>query len=177
MIPALSFESMEEEVKNSFESIPNTIVGIMYARYDIDLVKKTIETCYQYWNTDSNKYFNIFWIGYGAYIFEGSKEIECLKGGCERYGIHFDLQKFGEFKNIIESRYGIEYKDNFEVIIVESTFGILKFENYLRINLEVEDKNLRSIIQTIINCGKNNTNLEATKEILQEKFEYISLAK
>jgi hypothetical protein len=177
MIPALSFEDLKYEIKKRYNSIHKQIVGIIYARYDISLVKSLIESSYKFWNEDSGDDFSIFWIGYGRYIFKENENIKCLKGGCEDKGIHFDISRFIEFKNKLESDYKIEYIDNFELLLVECEYGEINLQNYLRINLEVEEQHIRSLIQKIIFCAKNNYQLDQTENILKANFSNLRFQK
>ena len=170
MLPALSFEEMKNEIKKRYCSIQKQIVGIIYARYDITLVKSLIESSYKFWDEDSGKDFNIFWIGYGQYVFQENENIKCLKGGCEDKGIYFDISRFIEFKNKLESDYKIEYIDNFELLIVDCEYGELNLQKYLRINLEVEEQWIRSLIQKVIYCAKNHYQLEQTENTLKANF-------
>ena len=50
MIEALNFTRLQEEVRDRYEYNEQCIVGIIFARYDLQHVQRIIEENYLYWN-------------------------------------------------------------------------------------------------------------------------------
>ena len=68
MIEALNFTRLQEEVRDRYEYNEQCIVGIIFARYDLQHVQRIIEENYLYWNYNTKRYLDIFWAGYGEYL-------------------------------------------------------------------------------------------------------------
>lgn len=63
MIEALNFKRLQEEVHDRYEYNEQCIVGIIFARYDLQHVQRIIEENYLYWNYNTKRYLDIFWAG------------------------------------------------------------------------------------------------------------------
>lgn len=61
MIEALNFKRLQEEVHDRYEYNEQCIVGIIFARYDLQHVQRIIEENYLYWNYNTKRYLDIFW--------------------------------------------------------------------------------------------------------------------
>ena len=68
MVEALSLIKLQNRVRERYDYDEQRVVGIILARYDIRITKEIVDQCYQYWNLNSRKYFDVFWAGYGAYL-------------------------------------------------------------------------------------------------------------
>ena len=68
MEEALSLESLINRVNSKYEKDEQRVVGIMLARYDLKVTRTLVNECYQYWHKNTGNGFDIFWVGYGAYL-------------------------------------------------------------------------------------------------------------
>ena len=57
MIEALNFTRLQEEVRDRYEYNEQCIVGIIFARYDLQHVQRIIEENYLYWNYNTKIFF------------------------------------------------------------------------------------------------------------------------
>ena len=96
MIEALNFTRLQEEVRDRYEYNEQCIVGIIFARYDLQHVQRIIEENYLYWNYNTKRYLDIFWAGYGEYLCpndeSATKKILKFEGNDTR--IYYDLESF-----------------------------------------------------------------------------------
>lgn len=60
MVSALNKDEIERKIKDRYELGEKRIVGIMLARYQIDVIKKIVDENYLYWNSNTGKAFDIF---------------------------------------------------------------------------------------------------------------------
>ena len=68
MVEALSFNGLQNMVRKRYDHDEQRVVGIMLARYDMGIAREIVEQCYRYWDLNSQKYFDVFWAGYGMYL-------------------------------------------------------------------------------------------------------------
>ena len=64
MVEALSLIKLKNRIRERYDYDEQRVVGIILARYDIRITKEIVDQCYQYWNLNSRKYFDVFWAGY-----------------------------------------------------------------------------------------------------------------
>lgn len=114
MVEALNLNELERRVNKRYDYHEQRVVGIMLARYGLEITKEIIEQCYQYWNLNSGKILDIFWAGYGEYLSlsdeSPTKTILKYQGNTKR--AYFDLESFIEIKNIFNDVFGAKYKDH-----------------------------------------------------------------
>lgn len=138
MIPALSLEELDRKIRERYDFGEKRIIGIMLARYDISLVKNVMAECYQYWNYNSGREFDIFWPGYGEYLppdmqSENKKILE-FQGNSNR--VYFDINEYIISKKAINASKRIVYRDKFELLLVNYHHGHIHYNEYIRIDLE-----------------------------------------
>lgn len=168
MVTALSLEELDSKISEKYDFDERRIVGIMLARYDISLVKNVIVECYQYWNRNSGREFDVFWPGYGEYLSpdmqSDDKKILDFKGNSNR--IYFDMDAFIRSKRAINTSKRIVYRDKFELLLVNYHDGHLHYNENIRIDLE---KNLDEYY------GSIRTLMELITEECSSEYDVISL--
>lgn len=119
MIEALNFKRLQEEVHDRYEYNEQCIVGIIFARYDLQHVQRIIEENYLYWNYNTKRYLDIFWAGYGEYLCpndeSATKKILKFEGNDTR--IYYDLESFisvkEQFNHYLKDK--DKYKDKLQL--------------------------------------------------------------
>ena len=138
MVKALTLRKLQNEIQERYDLDEQRVVGIMLARYEIGITKEIVDQCYQYWNLNSRKYFDVFWAGYGAYLspYEESptKTILRFQGNDDR--VYFDLEAFIEIKNRFNVVFKSPYNDRLQLILVNYRNGRLRYNESLKIDLE-----------------------------------------
>lgn len=138
MVEALSLNELQNKIRERYDHDEQRVVGIMLARYDIGITTEIVDQCYQYWNLNSKKYFDVFWAGYGAYLSpsdeSATKTILKFRGNEKR--AYFDLEAFIEIKDQFNSVFKSPYRDRLQLILVNYRDGKLHFNESLKIDLE-----------------------------------------
>jgi hypothetical protein len=138
MVEALSLNELQNKIRERYDHDEQRVVGIMLARYDIGITTEIVDQCYQYWNLNSKKYFDVFWAGYGAYLSpsdeSATKTILKFMGNEKR--AYFDLEAFIEIKDQFNSVFKSPYRDRLQLILVNYRDGKLHFNESLKIDLE-----------------------------------------
>lgn len=156
MVEALSLNELQNRIQERYDYDEQRIVGIMLARYDIGITKEIVDQCYQYWNLNSRKYFDVFWAGYGAYLspYDESATKTILKFRGNKKRAYFDLEAFIEIKDQFNSVFKSPYRDRLQIILVNYRDGKLHFNESLKIDLEENlDANyakIREIMELVI---------------------------
>ena len=63
MIPTSDLSAITRKCKEKYGS-ESKVIGIMIARYSVREVKPIVDENYRYWNEQSGKNFDVFWLGY-----------------------------------------------------------------------------------------------------------------
>ena len=138
MIPSLTVHELHRRLSEKYSGGERRIIGIMIGRYDISLVKDIVFECYRYWHKNAGREFDVFWPGYGEYLFpenEGlDKQVLNFYGNDTR--VYFDLNAFIEFKKKLKKECGYYYNDKFELLLVNFYENKLRYNEYIRIDLE-----------------------------------------
>ena len=138
MVEALSLNELQNKIRERYDHDEQRVVGIMLARYDIGITTEIVDQCYQYWNLNSRKFFDVFWAGYGAYLSpsdeSATKTILKFRGNEKR--AYFDLEAFIEIKDQFNSVFKSPYRDRLQLILVNYRDGKLHFNESLKIDLE-----------------------------------------
>ena len=156
MVEALSLNELRNKIQERYDYDEQRVVGIMLARYDIGITKEIVDQCYQYWNLNSRKYFDVFWAGYGAYQspYDESATKTILKFRGNKKRAYFDLEAFIEIKDQFNSVFKSPYRDRLQIILVNYRDGKLHFNESLKIDLEENlDANyakIREIMELVI---------------------------
>ncbi|WP_026881737.1 hypothetical protein [Clostridium akagii] len=152
MIPALSLLELDTKINEIYDFGERRIVGIIFARYNISLVKNVIDECYQYWNRNSEKGFDILWPGYGEYLpidmESDDKKILEFSGNINR--VYFDLDKFISSKKEMNLMKKVTYHDKFELLLANYHDGHIYYNENIRIDLEKNLDNHYASIRTIM---------------------------
>lgn len=157
MEKTLTLVKLREQVRERYDHDEQRVVGIMMARYDLGLTKDIVEQSYQYWHHNTGEYFDVFWAGYGAYLFPGdespTKTILRFPGNTQN--VYFDLDAFIEIKNEFNECLNLPYNDKLQLILLNYHDGQLWFNESLRIDLEENlDANyarIREIMEFVTN--------------------------
>lgn len=138
MVDALSLNELQSKIRDRYEHDEQRVVGIMLARYDIGITKDIVDQCYQYWNLNSRKYFDVFGAGYGAYLSPSEESVTktMLKYKGNEKRAHFDLEAFIEIKDQFNIIFKSPYKDRLQLILVNYRDGKLHFNESVKIDLE-----------------------------------------
>lgn len=176
MIEALNFKRLQEEVHDRYEYNEQCIVGIIFARYDLQHVQRIIEENYLYWNYNTKRYLDIFWAGYGEYLCpndeSATKKILKFEGNDTR--IYYDLESFisvkEQFNHYLKDK--DKYKDKLQLVLVNYKKGKLRFDKYISIDLEqnLDDnyKKIREIFEYITNACRNLHDVVELKERMEK---------
>ncbi|NLZ76102.1 MAG: hypothetical protein GX914_06320 [Erysipelotrichia bacterium] len=178
MISALTFKELNKKIQKRYDYGEQRVVGIILARYDIDVTKRMIEQCYNYWHLNSKKYFDIFWAGYGEYLApneESSTKI-ILKYLENKNNAYFDLKAFIEFKEQFNMHFKkTPYEDRIVLALINYRNGKLHFDESIKIDLEENIDNnyakIRKIIEFItMECRYQHQVEPIAKKILLDRF-------
>lgn len=132
MLEALSLRDIIKNVQYRHEYDERCIVGIMLARYNIRVVQNLIDESYLYWDTTTDRAFDVYWCGYGEYaVPEGMMAVKGIS-----HDAYFDLKKFCQCVDELDAKVHGEYNDNIQLILVNWYNGRLHFDESARINLE-----------------------------------------
>lgn len=138
MVEALTLEKLNKKIEKRYAYDEKRVVGIMMARYDLNLTKAIVEQNYQYWHRNTRKYIDVFWAGYGAYLppndETSTKTILNFSGNTQR--VYFDLDAFIDIKEEINKHYKKPYEDKLQLILLNYRDGKLWFEESMIIDLE-----------------------------------------
>lgn len=138
MVEALRLPELCQQVRERYDHDEKRVVGIMMARYDLDITKAIVEQNYQYWHRNTRKYIDVFWAGYGAYLppndETSTKTILNFSGNTQR--VYFDLDAFIEIKDQFNNHFSTPYEDKLQLILVNYHDGQLWFNESLKIDLE-----------------------------------------
>lgn len=157
MVEALTLEKLLQEVERRYDRDEQRVVGIMMARYDVRVTQEVVEQCYQYWNINSRKFFDIYWAGYGEYLCvdDQSPTKMILKYGGNLHRAYFDLEAFIDIKEKFNECFNSTYEDKIQLILVNYRDGRLHFNESLKIDLEENlDANyakIREIMEFVTN--------------------------
>ena len=175
MRPALDVKQMQKEAKKLYSG-EQRIVGIILARYNMTLVKTIVDSEYFYWHHNSSKYFDIFWAGYGENKFSDFKatqtQLECKENDT---GVFFDLEAFINCKRKLASIKGFHYNDEPVLVLVQYDRDRIKFEEFIRIDLEknLDEGNrfIRNIMEFLTNeCAAKSSVEELSKSLKKRTF-------
>lgn len=152
MEEALSLKRLKERVNTKYEKDEQRVVGIMLARYDLNITRALVNECYQYWHKNTGNEFDIFWIGYGAYLPEDeesdTKIIMDFRGNVDR--AYYDLDAFIDAKRELTRVLDYSYNDCIQLLLVNYYNGKLHFKESFQIDLEQNlDENMASIRKVI----------------------------
>lgn len=135
---ALTLDSLQEQANYKYEHEEKRIVGIMLVRYDISLTRNLINDCYRYWHYNTGKTLDIFWAGYGAYLYEEdqteTKVIMDFPRNDDR--AYFDLEAFIGIKDALNSKLKRRYKDRLQFVLLNFSDGKIRFKDAIQIDLE-----------------------------------------
>lgn len=177
MVEALSLNELQKRLRERYDYDEQRVVGIMLARYDIGITKEIVDQCYQYWNLNSRKYFDVFWEGYGTYLSpsdeSATKTILKFRGNEKR--AYFDLEAFIEIKDQFNSVFKSPYRDRLQLILVNYRDGSVHFNESLKIDLEENlDPNyakIREIMEFVI--GECHSAHQVSSIARKLKFEHF----
>jgi len=181
MIKALSLADIDEKMRKRHEYGEQCIVGIMLARYSIHSVQTLIDENYIYWDTTTDRDFDVFWCGYGEYaVPEGMIEVRGMN-----HSAYFDTRKFVECTQVLDGRVRGEYNDNIQLILVNYREGHLRYNESVRINLEKnfgdDPASIRRYMQWLLNKCKAEHDVASLliglgKQTISEKLHDITLS-
>ena len=185
METAINMDILFKKVNETYDHEERRIVGIMMARYNINGTKQIINECYNYCYSNTEKFLDIYWAGYGAYLPESeqstTKTILSFNGNMNR--LYFDLEAFISIKNEMNKLYNRKYRDHIELILVNYYDGKLHFDESFKIDLEKNlDENyikIREIIEDITEWSKSEHDvLNLIKKLkTTEFFDYVKSIK
>ena len=170
MIEALNFKRLQEEVHDRYEYNEQCIVGIIFARYDLQHVQRIIEENYLYWNYNTKRYLDIFWAGYGEYLCpndeSATKKILKFEGIDTR--IYYDLESVISVKE----QFNHYLKDKDKLVELRKKLGSINLTETAKA-LNVGEMTLKDIIDELSKPGRDPRE-DMPKPILRQdvlKFE------
>lgn len=99
MIPALNKTELDKIVAKNYDKDESRIVGLMMARYSGEN-KPYIDNNYLYWHKQTGKNFDIFWPGYGKYVFNSNKTLDFEEN---KDGVYFDIDAYINVNNTLKN--------------------------------------------------------------------------
>ncbi len=181
MVDALTLELLYDKLRERYTPYEQRVVGIMFARYDLRNVQEIIDQNYLYWNLNSNKLFDIYWAGYGAYLSpcEENAYKKILRYAGNDENVYYDMNAFITIKKQFNDVFGVKYKDRIQLILVNYKNHKLRFNESIKIDLEqnIDDNyaTIRDIIEFVTDaCRATNDVKEIAKQMkLQKVHEWI----
>jgi len=177
MIKAFGLQAIESEVSQRYDFDEQRIVGIMLARYSISVSKNIIDECYHYWDVNSGKTLDVFWCGYGKYLYptsEDKKRIP-LAPPIDDDGAYFDIAEFVAAKRTLNQRLKRRYNDHVHLILLNYRNGKLHYDEAFQIDLEenIDENNtkIRDLMEWIVDeCETTHCVQELVKHLKVEQF-------
>lgn len=177
MIQAFGLKAIEAEVANRYDFDEQRIVGIMLARYDIAVSISIINECYHYWDVNSGKTLDVFWCGYGKYLYPdpNDKKRIPLRPPIDYDGAYFDMVEFVAAKRMLNQRVKKRYNDHIHLILLNYRNGKLHYDESFQIDLEqnVDTNNakIRSLMEWIaLECETTYRVEDLAKHLKQEQY-------
>ncbi|BCJ96569.1 hypothetical protein acsn021_41380 [Anaerocolumna cellulosilytica] len=177
MIPALSFDELSRRLSERYEYGERRIIGLMLARYDIPIINEIISSCYQYWHKNSGRDFDLFWAGYGEYLWpdKSSPTQFAVNFHGNSTGVYFDLDAFISCKTELNQHKKLIYKDKFELILLNFYDGKIHFDEHVRIdlekNLDEHYASIREVMEYITDeCRAEHDVVSLNRKLLANKF-------
>lgn len=166
MIPAMTIDYVENEVKRRKTS---KVIGLLLAPYNREYVKKIVDQYYNEWNSLSDDKFDLYWLSYGYYAdLENSKQIVLELIGGNQMNIYFDINNFIHELDNLHLRIKCNLKPKFELILVDSFQGKIKYRDRYRIDLESDlsanDRILNNVIMGVISSAKEHQSIQDIKK-------------
>ena len=157
MIPALTIDEIKKSCANRYEYGESRIVGIMIARYTIENSQKMIRRQYSHWHYWAGKALDIFWLGYGAYIFPGEPGQYLVGDINEEPNVYFDAKVFVDGISDLEFLADYKYKDSIGILLCNYHDGAIHLNESAYIDFEVltvgddwKDRRLRDFSNSLI---------------------------
>lgn len=175
MVPALTIKEIEKYCSYHYEFDEKRIIGIMIARYSIPQSQDMIKQQYDFWNRRTGHYLNVYWLGYGAFIFP-NKQGQFLVGD---YGnepsVYFDTNVFvNEVEKLEQYK---EICDEIGILLCNYYDGKIHLNESVFFNLEelMENNNqkLRMFADYLLKlCKKEHDVADATVK-LKIKYSFL----
>lgn len=171
MIEALTFEQLEEYVKKNYSDNEQRVVGIMLANYTEPSTKEIIDQRWLYWHNNTAFDFDIFWPGYGAYLFKQATPCQRILEyqGNER-NTFFDIQSFVATQHYFNDTLHLPYQGGMVLFLVDCHAGNLDFAKALRIELELSDRPDHMRIRRIMEIVTTNARLERNVSFIKKEL-------
>lgn len=174
MIPALTFESINEQCKYGNK---DSVVCIMIALYTDEKVKNIISQQYDFWHFYTQRGLNMYWLGYGAYYFPNLPGQHLVDGVTCVPSVYFDTSIFT--KEMVEIQKYVEFKYKGQIGILVSNYknNKLHLEESTFINLTPllgkNDQRLQNFAMYLIDeCKENNNIYDFTYKLKIKKYLY-----
>ena len=167
-------KSVEDIQKKAREKYYNRyterIVGIMLARYDLEITRRMIDENYLYWHYNTGRQFDVFWCGYENHFPHSrcrndsvfSCDLIHVNGG-RNDSTYFSREAFIEAKDYLNECVKGVYNDHIQLILVNYQEGHLDFYSQsARIDLEKKAQenltDIRSFMEWLTNeCKKSKS--------------------
>lgn len=155
MIPAVDIKEIESMLSKKYDYDERKIVGIMLARYNTSIAKSLINECYDYWDVNAGKAFDVFWCGYGKYMYLSQEEsdessIMPLDKIICKNGDFFDLVSFTKSKTKLNQYLRKPYQDHIELVLINYYNGRLHYDELFQIDLEKYSNGNFTIIRELM---------------------------
>lgn len=177
MVNALDISELNKRTSEKYGPDERRIVGIILARYDLQIVQSIIDNCYLYWHENTNNYVDFFWAGYGEYLSptDVTNDKIILKFDGNYTHVYYDRKAFISIKNKFNSELKKPYKDRVELVLVNYHDGKLQFKESFQIDLEENmDSNLTTIRELIeyitVECANTDTVIKLKKKLKRKRI-------
>lgn len=175
MIPALTIEQIKRYCSNRYDYGEKRIVGIMLARYSIPQSEAMIKQQYDFWHTKTDRYLDIYWLGYGAYAFPGEPGQYYVGDYGDESSVYFDTKVFAHGVQKLEQFQ--EIHDEIGILLCIYYNGNIYLNESVFFNLENlmndKNKNLREFANYLIELCKQE--YDVAKVTVKLKARYRSL--
>lgn len=166
MIPACNITDITEKLQYHHDYEESCVVGVMFARYGIKLTQEIINECYQFWHKWSGKKFDMFWVGYGEYVYfdpSDTSKISMTFPGNDTNN-YFDIDEFIDTVQFfsMQTNQKWTYSDKLQLMLINYSHSKLRFNEYITVdleeNLDMYHSNIRQNKAYYHNSKKQNLN-------------------
>ncbi len=179
MIPACNITDITGKLQYHHDYEESCVVGVMFARYGIKLTQEIINECYQFWHKWSGKKFDMFWVGYGEYVYfdpSDTSKISMTFPGNDTNN-YFDIDEFIDTVQFFSMQTDQKwtYSDKLQLMLINYSHSKLRFNEYITVdleeNLDMYHSNIRQLVTDIINKTESMTDVkQIAKSMRTDRF-------
>lgn len=180
MIPALDYSKLESECGKRYAKYESRVTGIILAPYTHPYIKDLVDKFYQHWDINTNKDFDLFWAGYGAYLQETEEKDEkiILNFSNNRKRVYYDAEAFRSITEKVYANLDKNNQNNMQIVLTNCVYGDLNFDNVIILELKREHHGydeeiirIDEIIRRITQQCRSANNIDQVRDEIR-KYEF-----